>query len=318
MIVDQPADKNNPITTDALLPDEAVVVAVSENRQVCRWPADQGLEPARGRQTNLILAVPAQTRDTLYLVTTAGRAAIIPMHQIQPGAAPGEGSALSEFITLTNSEQIAAGFTLPTNGDDPTGFLFTVSRSGRVKRVALADLVAVRGRETVVMGFDNGDTLFEAFLTPGDGEVVLVSSAGQAIRFTEDSVRPMGLPAAGVMGMKLGDKDQLVGAGLVKSRGDLVIVTTQGFGKRTGLEEFPPQGRYGQGVIAIKPGTDSGPVAAAATVNVSDRVMLVTEKGNNKTVFVKSLPKAARTSLGKELIAVRGKDGLARLITLPG
>ncbi|MEW5959910.1 MAG: DNA gyrase subunit A [Chloroflexota bacterium] len=315
LIVDQAADKDRPITTDALVPDEAVIVAVSQGDHLCRWPAEEGLEPGRGRSRDVLaVAVPARTRDTLYLLTSAGRALIIPMHQVPPGAAPGDGPHLSEF-NLNSTERVVAGLALSNGGELP-GYLFLVSRSGRVKRITLNDLYAVRGHETVVMGFDNGDTLLDAFVTPGEGEVILVSAQGQAIRFPEEEVRPMGLPAAGVWGMKLAAGDELVGAGPIKPRGDLVTVTEQGIGKRTDLSEYPLQGRYGQGVIAIKLTNTSGLIAAATTLNASDRVMLVSQKGNNKTIYARALPKLGRNQQGQELIAIRGRDKLARLVTL--
>ncbi len=315
MIVDQAANKDKPIITADLVPDEAVVVAVSQSGHLCRWPVDEGLEPGRGRRKNALkIALPAQTRDTLYLFTTAGRALILPMHQVPDGSEPGDGLSLAES-GLASSEMVVAGLTL-SNGDEESGYLFLVSRAGRVKRVALKDLKAARGADTVVMGFDNGDTLLVAFTTPGDGEVVLASAQGQAIRFKEDDVRPMGLPAAGVWGMKLAKGDELVGAGLVKSRGDLVLVTHQGIGKRTALDQFPTQGRYGQGVVAMKLTKTSGSVGVADTVNASDRVMLISEKGNNKTVYARALPKLGRSSQGKELMAIRGRDKISNLITL--
>jgi DNA gyrase subunit A len=166
------------------------------------------------------------------------------------------------------------------------------------------------------MGIEKGDSLLTAFLTPGEEEVVLVSNKGQAIRFSEVEVRPMGLSAAGVLGMKLEAKDVLVGAGLVKPRADLVIVTEQGFGKRTDLKDYPKQGRYGQGVISITLSQESGPAVAAAVVNASDRVMLLSEKRGNKTIFARAIAKVGRNQKGKELIAIRGKDKFAELITL--
>jgi DNA gyrase subunit A len=232
------------------------------------------------------VAVPARTRDTLYLFTDEGQSIIIPMHQVPPGSLPGEGPSLAEFNTRP-PKQVVAGVALP-NTDELAGFLFLVSRGGRVKRVSLNDLISTRGNDTTVMGFDNGDTLLNAFVTPGDGEVILVSAQGQAIRFAEGEVRPMGLPAAGVYGIKLANEnDALVGAGLIKPRGDLLLVTEKGIGKRSNLGEYPTQGRYGQGVITLKLTKDSGPVAAATTANVSDRVM-----------------------------SIRGKDQIVRLLTL--
>ncbi len=314
MIVDRAANKDEPITTADLVPDEAVVVAVSGSGHVCRWPAEDLLGPGRGRRKNVLaVAIPAQTRDLLYLFTTAGRALIMPMHQVPEGAEPGDGLNLAE-AGLGSAEVVVAGLAL--SREDEAGYLCLVSKGGRVKRVTLQDLKAVRSSDTVVMGFDNGDTLLTAFATPGDGEIILASAQGQAIRFKEEEVRPMGLPAAGVWGMKLGKEDELAGAGLVKARGDLALVTENGVGKRTGLDQFPTQGRYGQGVVAIKLTKASGPVVAATTVNASDRVMLVSQKGNNKTVYVRSWPKLGRSSQGKDLMAIRGKDQVVSLIAL--
>ncbi|MCL4304119.1 MAG: DNA gyrase subunit A [Anaerolineae bacterium] len=313
-IVDQTANNGRPVTAGDLVPAEAVVVAVSQSGRVCRWPAAEGLEPARGKQADpLAVAVPAHTRDTLYLFTAAGRAIIIPMHQMPVGSGPGDGPSLSEFSS-GRVQPIVAGLAL-SHAEAQPGYLCLVTQQGKVKRVLLSDLEAVRGSEAVVIGLDKGDRLLTAFATPGEGELFLVSAQGQAIRFAEEEVRPMGLPAAGVMGMKLGGNDTLVGAGPVKARGDVALITRQGVGKRTELSEFPKQGRHGQGVIALKL-TAGDSLAAAATVKGADRVMLLSQKGNNKTVFARSLPKLGRVQKGQELIAIRGKDQVIQLITL--
>jgi DNA gyrase subunit A len=322
MIMDQ-ALNGKPVTAGDLVPDEAVVVALSQSGRICRWSADEGLEPARGKADDpLALAIPAHTRETLYLFTSDGRALLLPIHQVPAGASPGDGPNLSEFNAASKKPVIAALALRPNQILDSSKaaesgpYLCLVTRQARIKRITLADLAAVRGNEAVVIGLDKGDAVLTAFVTPGEGEVILVSAQGQGIRFAEEEVRPMGLPAAGVLGMKIGGNDELVGAGLVKARGDVIVATRKGIGKRTDLTEFPKQGRHGQGVIALKLETGDA-VAVANTANVSDRVMLLSQKGNNKTVYVKSLPKLARPQKGQELIAIRGKDYLARLIILP-
>lgn len=315
VIVDKEAN-GKLITAGDLLPDEEVVVCASKNGQVCRWPADNGLDPARGRQKDpLVAATAAHTHDTLYLFTGGGRAIVVPMHQVPEGKSPGEGAGVHEF-SADPVKSIVAGVAIPNSKETPEGYLCLVSRLGRIKRITLEDLVNIRGQEAVVMGVEKGDSLLTAFVTQGKDDVILTSAQGQAIRFVEEDVRPMGLSAAGVWGMKLGTDDALVGGGAVKPRGDLVLVTQQGQGKRISLSEFPQQGRYGQGVIAISLIKAMGPVATADTVNVNDRVMIVTDKGNNKTVYAKSLPKLKRNQRGKDVIAIRGKDKVDRLVIL--
>jgi DNA gyrase subunit A len=282
---------------------------------MCRWPAEEGLQPARGRQKDpLVVATPAHTHDTLYLFTADGRAVVVPMHQMPEGHKPGDGANITEFCS-GSVKTVMAGLSL-SHAEEPAGYLFLVSRAGRVKRITLADLVSIRGNEAVVMGVEKGDSLLTAFTTEGKDEVMLASAKGQAIRFSEEEVRPMGLPAAGVWGMKLAKGDELVGAGPVKPRGDLVVITQQGVGKRTALSQYPRQGRYGQGVIAVSLTKAAGPITVAAPVNASDRVMMVSQKGNTKTVYAKALPKLNRNQRGKELMAIRGKDQIDRLVVL--
>ncbi|RMF04552.1 MAG: DNA gyrase subunit A, partial [Chloroflexi bacterium] len=316
LIVDRPADADAVTTARDLVPAEDVVVAVTESGAVCHWPAEQGLDPARGRQKDpLVAALPANTRDTLYLFTADGQALIIPMHQIPKGSAPGNGPSLKEFSSGF-SAPVVAGITLPHSSEPPSGCLFLVSAQGRVKRVTLADLADVRGSEATVMGLEKGDSLCAAFATPGDGEVMLVSARGQGIRFTEEEVRTMGLPAAGVWGMKLAKGDQLVGGGVLKPRGELMIITENGWGKRIDVEQFPKQGRYGQGVIALPMSKDTGPATAAHVVNLSNRVMFISKKKNSKTVYARALTKSARTGKGRAVMSIKGTDALTGVVVL--
>lgn len=314
IIIDEEANGDKLFTAGDLMPDEAVVVCVSHSGRICRWPAEAALEPARGQQADpLAVAVPARTRQTLYLIRADGQASLIPMHQVPAGAAPGDGPNLIEFTS--GDAPVVAGLALSNQGET-AGYLCLASRQGRVKRVALSDLTAIRGSEATVMGLDQGDSVLTAFTTPGEGEIILVTAQGQAIRFAEEEVRAMGLPAAGVLGIKLARADEVVGAGPVKPRSDLLVVTQKGNGKRTDTGEYPTQGRYGQGVIAIALTKADGLIAAAAVISASDRVMFISEKGNNKAIYGRSVTRVGRNQKGKSLISIRGRDQLARLIVL--
>lgn len=317
-IIDRAYDRNKPITSADLAPDEEVVVAVSEAEYLCRWPVEEKLNPGRGRQKDpLLVAAAANTRDTLCLLSADGQALLIPMHQVPVGAGPGTGLPLTEFSRKL-SQPIVTALSLVEEEENGHRYLFLVSRSGRVKRVSFEDLQAIRSSQSVVMGLDDDDSLLTGFTTGGEGEVVLITAQGQAIRFAEEDVRAMGLAAGGVLGIKLADEaDSVVGAGPIKPRCDILVVTEQGLGKRTDMEEYPTQGRYGQGVITIKIDKESGPVAVGATINVSDRVMMVSRRGN-KTVYGRSIVKMSRNQYGQSLISIKGTNRLERLIILPG
>ncbi len=306
------------LTTRDLVPEEDVVVGISRSGRVCRWPASQGVEPARGRRRDQLAAITvANTRDNLYLFTEGGKAIVVPAHQIPPGTVPGEGVSVAELAGISGQPTVTAALSLPSAKEESThGYLFLTSRRGRVKRVTVDDLVAARTAETTVMKLDEGDELGWAVRTVGKEDVILVVSNGQAIRFSEEDVRPMGLPASGVLGVKMGEDDRVVGMGIYRSRGDVVVISELGIGKRSALSEYPTQGRYGAGVATASLSPRTGRLAVGVVGNVSDRLLMVSEKGNSKAVYVRSLPKARRATQGRELIAIRGRDRLAHLLIL--
>ena len=119
----------------------------------------------------------------------------------------------------------------------------------------------------------------------------------------------MGLPAGGVMGVKLGEAgDRVVALVVVRARSDLFTVTSDGNAKRTPLSEYPTQGRYGQGVIATRFATPDVRLAGACVVQSQDSVVLVTEKGAAKTIRANLAPRMGRVTQGQEVIALRQGD----------
>ena len=160
----------------------------------------------------------------------------------------------------------------------------------------------------VVIGVEDKDELGWAAITTGKNEVLLTAAAGKSIRFQEDAVRPMGLPAAGVKGIKLGsDKDRVVDMAVVRLRSDLFVITEDGHAKRTSLSEYPTQSRYGQGVVTARFG-EGAMLAGACVIQSNDPIVLITDKGAAKTIRGKSAPRMGRATQGKEVIALRGRD----------
>ena len=126
------------------------------------------------------------------------------------------------------------------------------------------------------MGLAEDDKLGWVRTTSGGGEVVIITEQGQALRFSEDEVRPMGRPATGVQGIKLREGDQVVGMEVIEPGGDLLVVTTLGYGKRTSLDEYPSKGRATMGVLTLdkKSIPEIGKIAAARVVRDGARVLV--------------------------------------------
>ncbi len=297
------------LTADDLTLDEPVWVAVSESGLVARTP-DEGKPPrvpSRPKDAPVALLA-ASTRDTLYLLSANGKAAAFPIHQLPEGVAwEGAGTHCADLTPLTRRDTVVAALALPPSSEGD--YLLLATQQGAVKRVALADLPGVSTESFVVIGVEQDDALGWAAVTTGGDQVLLVTAAGKAIRFKEDEVRPMGLAAGGVKGIKLGGgEDRVVAMAVARPRSDLLVVTQNGQAKRTPLSEYPTQSRHGQGVLTTRFAAPDARLAGACVLQASDPVILVTKKGAAKTLRARNAPRMGRATRGQAVIALRGRD----------
>ena len=315
------------LTTTDLLPQQDVWVAVNNNGDLMRQdlvdkPTATNLRQlGKGGQVALLTA---NTRDWLYLFTKDGRAARISVHEIPQDGNP---KHLSELCGFTRRDAITAAITQPrTEGDPGNGYLFCVTVKGMVKRVTLADFMAQVAPEFVVINVDEGDRLGWVLPTRGDAEVILVTGVGQSIRFGEEDVRSMGLPAAGIGGIKLAKNDTVVYAGLVEADGSLITMTTAGYAKQSPLTDYSRQGRNGSGIVTHKPTSRTGDVATAlvlpAGLEPETSLLVSNQKGGVKTITVAEIPIMGRGVQGKQVIEVDNGErivGIKRLLdkTMP-
>jgi DNA gyrase subunit A len=300
------------LTAEDLIPDEPVWVAVSRGGMVARAPDEGGPPrvPARSQDVPIALLA-ASTQDTLYMFASDGKAVAFPVHQLPEGVAwDGEGAHYADLTPLTRRDTVVTALAIPPAlAVSSEGYLFLATRRGVVKRVALTDLPGVSSEQFVVIGMEKEDTLAWAAVTTGSDQVVLVTTGGKAIRFEEEEVRPMGLPAGGVMGIKLGGaEDQVAAMDVVRARSDLFVVTRDGKAKRTPLSEYPVQGRYGQGILTVRVTASGAGLAGGCVLQARDPVVVVTEKGAAKTILAKNAPRKGRAAAGQSIISLRKQD----------
>ncbi len=325
------------VGAEELIPDVPVWVAVTEAGRVARV-ADEGGPPALpdklDRAALPVALLRASTRDILYVFSADGHFAAYPVHQLPEGAVwEGAGRAIGDLVSQSGPFPAVAALALPTARSEAPGeaerrpeYLFLATRRGMVKRVAVADLPVV-GFGTVI-GVAEGDAVVGAAWTTGTDEVVLVTRAGQAIRFREEEVRPMGLPAGGVAGVKLQEaagkeeEDRVVALVVVRPKEDLAVVAEDGRGKRTPLSEYPTQGRYGKGVITARFAASGVGLAGATVVGSAARsgaecrLVLLTEAGAVRVVGTRSIPRQDRPAQGRSLIPLRKGDRVRRVLVL--
>jgi DNA gyrase subunit A len=272
------ATADGPITN--LLPDHSVWVVVSEKGKLGRTPNDEPALITRKPAEQPLALLQASTRDILYLFTAGGRAVSLPVHQLPEAMEMGEGRHWADLTALKRKEHLAAALVLPA---EATGYLFLTSLGGVVKRIRLEDLPGITSDIFTVINVPEDDSLGWVRQTAGNDEVVLVTSSGQAIRFKEEDVRPMGLPAGGVLGIKLADEtDGVVAMDLARPNTLLWSITDNGLAKATPLDDYPIQGRYGQGVINVRLPKDAAEVVTGIVGTEKTQIIIKTASGATK------------------------------------
>ena len=238
-----------PMTARDLLPEQTVWVGVTVDGLASRTRDDKSPRPSGNEAPRWL--VKASTTDTLYLVSESGKAAAVAVHTLPQADKLGEGTAWHKISPLREADTLAAVFTLPSRRSTlpEETYAFTVTRGGMVKKSLASELPGPAAQTFTLVKVNDGDGLLSVLLTDGTKEVVLAVSSGYGIRFKEDDVRPMGLVAAGVNGVKLGVGDEVTGAEIVPDKGELFVLASDGKAKRIPVTDIPTQGRYGRGVI---------------------------------------------------------------------
>jgi DNA gyrase subunit A len=185
---------------------------------------------------------------------------------------------------------------------------------GTVKKTPLSEFSNPRKAGIIAVALDEDDYLIGAEITNGENDIVLVSDIGRAVWFDEEDVRPMGRPARGVRGMKLGKGQQVLSLLVADNDQQTVLVATEnGFGKRTALADFRHSGRGTQGVMAIKASDRNGKVVAAKLVTDEDEIMLITTGGVLIRTRVSEIRELGRATQGVTLISLDSGEKLAGL-----
>jgi len=299
------------LTTTDLVPEQYVWVMVTRNGLISRTREDK-IPRLSGRDIARIL-VRANTHDTLYLVAENGEAAAIPMHVLPESEKPSTGTPVHKISPLSEKHKIAVVCAAPPREERAKKcFVLTVTRQGMVKKSALEELPGPTAQTFGFVKVNKGDKLGWVFFTGGKDDVLLGTASGMAIRFTEAEVRPMGLVAAGVMGIKLKGDDQVVGAGLVPEEGEVFMVASDGTAKRTTVSQFPQQGRYGQGVIIwrLPQGVQ---VVAISTEKGTTRATLYLTRLSPKTIRLDDAVRQGRTARGRKLIEMKNDEKVTGL-----
>lgn len=289
------------------LPQEETFVSLTADGIISRTPP--GAEPRlskRDKEPPLFVSK-ATTLDTLYLFTTQGEAASLAVAHITEAEQASEGIEINRLCGLKQDAPVIGMISLPIDIVD--GFLIFTTALGQVKRIRIEDLPGLRRDVFSVFNVDEGDQIIKVDFVAETDEIVIVTHQAQAIRFAVEDVRPMGLNAGGVIGIKLRDDDYAVGSGIARDGTQVIVVTPDGRGKRTDLEEYSLQNRAGVGLRTLKKAKGQDNLIAGAEVVRPDQTILVyTRKGRVIPLEAERAPEARRDYKGEVFFAMNVGD----------
>lgn len=253
------------------------------------------------------------TAQSLYLFTARGECATIPVSQLPQVTEAGEGTAFHELMPLPADTEITAAVCMPTMD---AGYIFLTTRMAQVKRIRLSDVPGLSANSFTVMNVEGGDRLISALITDGTREIMLTTAAAQTIRFKEDDVRAMGLPAGGVRGVKLQNEDDFVVSALLADDNQYILnITDDGYGKYSACAEYSTQGRAGAGVITMRLPVESKRLAAATIGRMNDTLILLTNKNKPLYMRLSRAPEVTRGRKGGDImISLRDNEEVISIV----
>lgn len=313
-----------------LIPNEEAIITLTEDGYIKRMNptvyrvqkrGGKGVIGATTKEEDKIAKVlTIETHDNLMFFTNSGKVFQTKAYEIPESTRTSKGQAIVNFLQLSQEEKITAVVALNKGSDFK--YLFMATEKGTIKKTKLEDFENVRRSGLIAITLEKGDTLGWVAPTTGSDEVVLTTNDGQAIRFKESDVRPMGRNAAGVRGMKLKNVDVLVGMDVVL-KGDkdleLLILSQNGYGKRSELKSYKVQKRGGSGIKTMKVTPKTGKLVGAKVVsmaNIEDDLILTSSKGTIIRIPFKSVPKLGRVTQGVRVMKPQPGDSVAAFTIL--
>jgi DNA gyrase subunit A len=254
------------------------------------------------------------SHDTILCFTNFGKVYWLRVFEIPQASRTARGRPMVNILPLAEGERIST--ILPVKEFDDERCVFMATANGTVKKTRLSAFSRPRSTGLIALDIVEGDRLIGASLTSGSDDVMLVTSAGKAIRFNETDVREMGRTARGVRGVKLDDVAKVISLMVPQEGGQVLTASEKGYGKKTAITEFPIRGRGGMGVIAMQCTERNGGLAGAVQVFDGDDIMLISDLGTMVRTRTSEISSLGRNTQGVRLIRVADDEtliGIARI-----
>ena len=312
---------------EELIPEEDSVILLTTENYIKRTLVSEyhrqhrGGKGKRGMTTKAedIIAqlIPASTHDYLLFFTNRGRIFRLKAYEVPAAGLAAKGVAAVNLLQLQPEEKITS-IICHAKDAKSDGYLFMATTKGTIKKTPFEEYANIRTNGLIAIKLDEGDELHWIQKTTGDNDVVISTSAGQAIRFNEKDARPMGRSARGVRGIRLRPNDKVVGMDIVDDSRKLLVISENGYGKVTKVSNFPSHKRGGVGIKAAIVTAKTGPIIAVHSLEADvSEILLISTGGQAIRVGTKDIPTLGRTTQGVRIMRMSEGDKVASLGLMP-
>jgi DNA gyrase subunit A len=312
------------LSVEDLIAEEDMVVTISHEGYIKRNPANlyrsqrrggRGVVGATTKEEDFVehLFV-SSTHSFLLFFTTVGRVYWVKVHEIPQSGRTTKGKAIVNLLPLREGEKVSAY--LPVREFQNGYFIVFATRKGLVKKTELMAYANPRRDGIIALAIEEDDEVIGVRLTDGKQEILLSTKKGQAIRFSEEEVRPTGRGTYGVKGITLEEGDALVSLEILSKGATLLTVSAGGYGKRSEVDEYRLQSRGGKGIITMRANDKTGDVVGVRQVTDEDHLMLVTDSGRIIRLRMVELRVIGRNTQGVRLLNVSPDERVVSLALL--
>ncbi len=314
-------ESQHDLTVEDLITEEERVVTISHGGYAKTQPLTDYQAQRRGGMGKSATAVKdedfvehlliASTHATILCFTNLGKVYWLKVYQIPVAGRNSRGRPMVNLLPLDEGERISS--ILPVEEYSADQFVIMATANGTVKKTSLDQYSRPRSVGLRAVDLVEGDHLVGTAIIDGSKDIMLFSSEGKAVRFSETDVRAMGRVSKGVRGMRLPEEHSVISMVVPEQDGLLLTVCENGYGKRTHISEFPTKGRGGKGMIAIQASERNGPLVGVTQLFDGDEIMLISDQGTMVRTRGDEVSIVGRNTQGVRVIRLKENENLVSL-----
>ena len=312
--------------------DDDMVITISHMGYIKRTPLAEyrtqnrggvGVKGSATRDEDFIEHIyVASMHNTMMFFTEKGRCYWLKVYQIPEGTRASKGRAIQNVIQIEPDDKVRAYINTKNLNDGEyinNTYIVMCTKNGTIKKTKLEAYSRPRLNGVNAIVIREGDELIEAKLTSGKADILIAARNGKAIRFNEDTVRPIGRVGAGVRGITIDDDDEVIGMICIEPdcKQDVLVLSENGYGKRTDLEEYRTTNRGGKGVKTINITEKTGKLISIQAVTDDNDIMIINRSGITIRTEVSQIRVAGRATQGVRIINLREGDAIASVTAVP-